>query len=76
MSTPILFPKIGFDMEEGTLSEWLVAEGADVKIGDPLYVMESDKSSTEIESPATGKLKIDIQAGETCQVGAVLGKIA
>lgn len=76
MSTDVLFPKIGFDMEEGTLTEWLVDDGAEVKEGEPLYVMESDKSTTEIEAPASGKLKINVQPGQTCQVGAVLGEIA
>lgn len=75
MSTEILFPKIGFSMNEGTLAEWLVADGAPVKEGDPLYSLESDKSVVEIESPATGRLKIGATAGEIYQVGAVLGEI-
>lgn len=75
MSTKILFPKIGFAMEEGTLTEWLVADGAEIAEGDPLYMLESDKSVLEIEAPATGRLKISAKAGETYQVGAVLGEI-
>lgn len=75
MSTAILFPKLGFAMEEGTLAEWLVADGAQIKAGDPLYVLESDKSTMEIESPATGRLKIGASAGAVYPVGAVLGEI-
>ena len=75
MTTPILFPKIGFSMEEGNLAEWLVADGASVTEGQPLYVLESDKSAQEIESPATGTLKITAAVGETYKVGDVLGEI-
>ncbi len=75
MSTEILFPKIGFSMNEGTLTEWLVADGTSIKEGEPLYSLESDKSVVEIESPATGAVKISAQAGEVYQVGAVLGEI-
>jgi pyruvate/2-oxoglutarate dehydrogenase complex dihydrolipoamide acyltransferase (E2) component len=75
MMTKILFPKIGFSMEEGKLVEWLVADGAHVLSGQPIYTMESEKSVLEIESPATGRLKTEATAGETYQVGAVLGEI-
>lgn len=76
MSTEILLPKIGFSMNEGTLAEWLIADGADVKEGQPLYSLESEKSVQEIEAPASGKLKIIKQAGEVYTVGTVLGEIA
>lgn len=76
MSTKILFPKIGFSMEEGVLIEWLVPDGAEIKEGDPLYSLESEKSVMEIEAPASGRLSIGAQPGETYQVGAVLGEIS
>jgi pyruvate/2-oxoglutarate dehydrogenase complex dihydrolipoamide acyltransferase (E2) component len=76
MVTQVLFPKIGFSMEEGTLAEWLVADGAVVKEGDPLYALESDKSTQEVESPASGTLKIIAGVGEVYKVGDVLGEIA
>lgn len=76
MATQILFPKIGFAMEEGLLTEWMAADGAAVTEGQPLYVLESDKSSQEVESPATGTLRIIATIGETYKVGDVLGEIA
>jgi pyruvate/2-oxoglutarate dehydrogenase complex dihydrolipoamide acyltransferase (E2) component len=76
MSTQILLPKLGFSMNEGTLSEWLVADGASVQAGQPLYALESEKSVQEIEAPASGTLKIVKQAGEIYEVGTVLGEIA
>jgi pyruvate/2-oxoglutarate dehydrogenase complex dihydrolipoamide acyltransferase (E2) component len=75
MATEVLLPKLGFSMNEGILSEWLVADGASVKEGEPLFSLESDKSTNEVESPATGTLKILKETGETYEVGTVLGVI-
>jgi pyruvate/2-oxoglutarate dehydrogenase complex dihydrolipoamide acyltransferase (E2) component len=76
MSTEILLPKLGFSMNEGTLTEWLVADGAVVQQGQPLYSLESEKSVQEIEAPASGTLKILKPAGEVYDVGTVIGEIA
>ena len=54
MSTDILLPKLGVSMSEGQVAEWLVADGKQVTAGQPLFSLESDKSVTEIEAPATG----------------------
>lgn len=75
MATEILLPKIGFSMNEGTLAEWLVADGAQATEGQPLFALESDKSTNEVDSPATGTLRILKQTGETYEVGTVLGVI-
>jgi len=52
-----------------------VADGKQVMAGQPLFSLESDKSVTEIEAPATGILKILVQPEETCPVGTILGTI-
>jgi pyruvate/2-oxoglutarate dehydrogenase complex dihydrolipoamide acyltransferase (E2) component len=76
MSTEVLLPKIGFSMNEGVLTRWLVDDGATVAQGQPLYELESDKSLQEVEAPASGRLKIIVAAaGETYPVGTVLGEI-
>ena len=75
MATEILLPKIGFSMTEGVLSEWLAQDGAAVSAGEPLFSIESDKSTNEVEAPASGVLRIAAQPGETYEVGAVLGTI-
>lgn len=75
MATDILLPKLGFDMNEGELAEWLATDGDEVKEGQPLYTLEADKATNEIESPAGGKLKIIAQPGETYEVGTLLGTI-
>ena len=68
-------PKIGFSMNEGTLSEWLVADGEAVTVGQPIYALESDKSVQEIEADIAGTIKLIAQEGEIYQVGDVLAEI-
>ena len=76
MSTEVLLPKIGFSMNEGVLTRWLVDDGATVKAGEPLYELESEKSLQEVEAPASGTLRIVVsETGETYPVGTVLGHI-
>lgn len=75
MATDILLPKLGFSMTEAQIAEWLVADGAQVTEGQPLYSLEADKSTNEVESPATGTLRIIAQIGEIYEVGTVLGTI-
>jgi pyruvate/2-oxoglutarate dehydrogenase complex dihydrolipoamide acyltransferase (E2) component len=75
MAVEVLLPKIGFSMNEGTLAEWLVADGGQAVEGEPLYALESEKSTQEVESPASGTLKIIAQTGETYEVGTLLATI-
>lgn len=75
MATEVILPKLGFSMNEGELSEWLVADGGQAVEGQPLYSLESDKSTTEVDAPASGTLRIHKAIGETYQVGTVLGVI-
>ena len=75
MAVEILLPKIGFSMNEGQVAEWLAKDGEEIKEGQPLYSLEADKSTNEVEAPASGKLRIVAQIGETYEVGTVLGYI-
>lgn len=76
MAVEILLPKLGFSMEEGVLQQWLAADGAEVKEGDPLYLLESEKSANEVEAPASGTLRIQVQPSDNAlSVGTVLGEI-
>ena len=72
MATRVIMPKLGLTMVEGKIVEWRKKEGDSVQKGEVLYVMETEKTTYEIESPATGILakiigKVDdiIPAGET-----------
>ena len=76
MSIPITVPRLGWNMEHGTLVEWLKADGDTVKPGDMLYRLEGEKSVEEIESFDSGVLSIPPDApkpGDSVAVGAVLG---
>lgn len=75
MATDIILPKIGFSMTEGVLAEWLAEDGATIAEGQPLYSIESDKSTNEVEAPASGVLRITGVTGETYDVGSVIGTI-
>ena len=76
MSTLLTIPKLQMSTTEGTLTEWLVADGAMVEEGQPIYALETDKSVQEIEAPASGKLSQKVEAGETYPVGTEIGEIA
>jgi pyruvate/2-oxoglutarate dehydrogenase complex dihydrolipoamide acyltransferase (E2) component len=75
MAIEIILPKIGFSMTEGTLVEWMVEDGAAVTVGSPLYALESEKSTNEVEAPVSGILRILKPADETYEVGTLLGMI-
>ena len=78
MATQVTLPKLGQTMEEGTIVEWMKAEGDVVSRGDVLYTLESDKAVLEVESRAKGTLlKILVGAGEKVPVGtpvAIIGQ--
>ena len=74
MTTQVLLPKLGFSKKEGTLAEWLADDGATVNEGQILYALESDKSIQEVESPASGTLRIVAQVGEGYPVGTMLAE--
>src|SRR5439155_1066297 len=63
-------PKISDTMEEGTVLQWLRAEGDDVPKGEPIVEIESDKANMMVEQPDSGVLAIIAQEGETLPVGA------
>ncbi len=76
MAVQVLLPKLGFSMNEGKVTEWLVADGGAVTEGQPLYALESEKSVQEIDAPASGTLRIIAPVDETLEVGTVLAEIA
>ncbi len=75
MPTEIRIPKIGVSMTEATLSEWLVADGMAVEAGAPLYAIEMDKSTSEIEAPIAGIVRIIGEVGEVYEIGALVATI-
>jgi pyruvate dehydrogenase E2 component (dihydrolipoamide acetyltransferase) len=76
MATELKVPTLGMDMEEATIVRWLVEEGAEVKKGDPVLEIDTDKTSFEVEAPADGAIRALRGAeGETLPVGATLAYV-
>jgi 2-oxoglutarate dehydrogenase E2 component (dihydrolipoamide succinyltransferase) len=74
--TEVRLPKTGDAVEEGTLVQWLVENGARVERGDPLYLLETDKVEMEIEAPCAGVVSHVGTAGEIYRVGELIATIA
>jgi pyruvate dehydrogenase E2 component (dihydrolipoamide acetyltransferase) len=77
MATEIKLPRLGQGMESGTIVKWLKSEGDTVEKGEPLYELDTDKVTQEVEADASGVLlKIAVPEGEV-EVGrtvAVIGE--
>ncbi|HEY0232619.1 MAG TPA: dihydrolipoamide acetyltransferase family protein [Dokdonella sp.] len=68
-------PDLGEGLPDATIVEWLVAEGATVKLDEPLVSMETAKAVVEVPSPYSGKLaKVHGIAGDVIATGAVLAE--
>lgn len=66
-------PKWGIEMDEGTVAEWMIAEGQDFARGDVLTLIETDKITNEYEAEFDARLaRIVVPAGETRAVGTLL----
>jgi len=68
MRKEVIMPKIGLDMDEGTISKWLKKVGDRVTEGEAIVEIETDKAITTVESALTGTL-IEIVANENETVG-------
>jgi glutaconyl-CoA/methylmalonyl-CoA decarboxylase subunit gamma len=68
-------PKMAVSMQEGTLVEWLVKTGDQVVIGQTLYVIETEKTSSEVESPFAGEITTLVEVGESYKVGTPIAEI-
>jgi pyruvate dehydrogenase E2 component (dihydrolipoamide acetyltransferase) len=74
--TPIVMPKWGLSMAEGTVVSWLVEEGAQITVGLPILEVESDKIANAVEAPDPGLLRRRLAAaGELLPVKALLGGV-
>jgi pyruvate dehydrogenase E2 component (dihydrolipoamide acetyltransferase) len=75
MATEVKLPRLGQGMEAGTIVKWLKGEGDAVEKGEPLYELDTDKVTQEVEAEATGVLlKIAVQEGEV-EVGRTIAFI-
>ncbi len=68
-------PKLAVSMREGTLSSWLVEAGTAVETGQPLYEVETDKTTTEVASPFTGTIRFLVEEGTLCDIGTPIAEV-
>jgi pyruvate dehydrogenase E2 component (dihydrolipoamide acetyltransferase) len=75
MADEVKLPRLGQGMESGTIVKWLKAEGDRVEKGEPLYELDTDKVTQEVEAEASGVLlKIAVAEGEA-DVGTTIAVI-
>ena len=75
MATEIKLPRLGQGMESGTIVKWLKSEGDNGEKGEPLYELDTDKVTQEVEADASGVLlKIAVAEGEV-EVGKTIAVI-
>ena len=76
MATDVVMPRLSDSMEEGTILKWLVEEGGEVKRGEPLVEVETDKANMTYDSDTDGVLvEIVAKEGESLAVGEVIARI-
>jgi pyruvate dehydrogenase E2 component (dihydrolipoamide acetyltransferase) len=77
MISKIVIPDLGATGGDVILEEWLVEPGQEVKAGQPLYVVATDKATVEVEAYRDGVIhSILISQGETVSLGTVIGLLA
>src|SRR5215204_2869744 len=76
MASDVTMPRLSDSMEEGTVLKWLVDEGGEVKRGEPLVEIETDKANMTCDADSDGVLvEIVAQEGDTLAIGEVIARI-
>src|SRR5918999_3881915 len=76
MATDVTMPRLSDSMEEGTILKWLVSEGDEVKRGQEIAEIETDKANMTYESDTEGVLvEIVAQEGDSLPIGEVIARI-
>ena len=76
MAIPVIMPKFEMSQEMGLLIEWLKNDGDHVEKGEPIFIVETDKLTMEVESPGEGILGgLSAQAGDNVPVTRTIAYI-
>jgi pyruvate dehydrogenase E2 component (dihydrolipoamide acetyltransferase) len=75
MTTEIRITKIGMSATEMMMSEWMFEDGEQVQVGDVIYTIETDKTTTEVEAQVAGVLRVLASEGEAYPVGTLVATI-
>src|ERR671933_2807249 len=71
----VAMPRLSDSMEEGTILKWLKSDGDEVKRGEELVEIETDKANMTYEADQDGVLKIVASEGDTLPVGETIASI-
>lgn len=71
----VIIPAVGESITEGILARWLVKDGSAVSENTPLFELETDKISTEVQAGANGTVTFKVKEGDTLPVGATVAVI-
>ncbi len=76
MATDVIMPKVDMDQETGTVAKWVKVDGDEVKQGETILEIETDKVAIEVEAPASGILRgILVHEGETVPIATTIAYI-
>ena len=76
MASDVVMPRLSDSMEEGTVLKWLVEEGGEVKRGDPIVEIETDKANMTYEADTDGTLiEVVASEGDTLPIGEVIARV-
>lgn len=76
MAVEVMVPRLGWSMESGVFGEWLKQNGEAVAVGEPVFTVEGEKTTEEVESEDAGVLHIRpgmAEPGVELTVGTVIG---
>jgi pyruvate dehydrogenase E2 component (dihydrolipoamide acetyltransferase) len=72
----VQLPKWGLTTEDAVVVEWMVGEGEEIEQGAALVTVETDKSTAEVEAPASGRLvRVVAREGDSVKPGDVLAEM-
>ena len=76
MAIEMIMPKVDMDQETGTVVEWLKTDGQEVKEGETILVIETEKIAIDVEAPGTGILSgISAHPDDVIPIGTVIAYI-
>lgn len=76
MAVEVFMPKLTHDMDAGVLLEWYKQEGDEVRKGEPVFSVETDKAAVDVEAEGSGTLHgLRFEPGDEIPVGGVVGWI-
>src|SRR3954468_2752478 len=75
MPGDVTMPRLGDDMEQGTIARWLKSDGEEIATGDDLVEIETDKATETYEAEDEGVLEIVAGQGDTVSVGEVIARL-